>query len=65
MDVAPVLKEILMKHAKAMAIEMLEAAAIPALEQAVKNTPTPIDDLAVAALKEPLKKALMDLVGKL
>lgn len=56
--------EILKKHAKAMALELVEVAAIPALEAAVKNSATPIDDVVLAALKEPLKAALVELIAK-
>lgn len=63
-QVSEAAKEILIKHAKAAALELVEACALPALEEAVKNTATPMDDLVVAALKEPLKKALLDLISK-
>ena len=57
--------EILKKHAKALALELVEVAAIPALEEAVKKSATPIDDVVLAALKEPLKAALKEAVEKL
>lgn len=57
--------EIVKKHGKVMALELVEAAAIPALEEAVKKSATPIDDMVVAALKEPLKQALKDLIEKI
>jgi hypothetical protein len=58
-------KEILYKYAKALAMELVEVVAIPALEQAVKNTATPIDDIAVASLKQPLKDSLKELLEKI
>jgi hypothetical protein len=65
MDIQTQAKEIVLKHAKAMALELIEAAAIPALEAAVAKTDTKIDDAVVMALKEPLKAALLDLINKL
>jgi len=63
-DLGKVMLEILKKHGKVMALELVEAAAIPALEEAVKKSATPVDDIVVAALKEPLKQALKDLIEK-
>lgn len=54
--------EIVVKHGKAMALELVEQVAIQALEEAVKKSETPIDDVIVAALKEPLKQALIKLI---
>ncbi len=56
--------EIAKKHGKAMALEMVELAVVPALEAAVKKSATPIDDIVLGALKEPLKAALKDIVEK-
>lgn len=53
---------IVVKHGKAMALELVEQVAIQALEEAVKKSETPIDDVIVAALKEPLKQALIKLI---
>lgn len=64
MDKAQVL-DIVKKHGKAMALELVEAAAIPALEEAVKKSATPIDDVVLAALKEPLKQALKEMIEKI
>jgi hypothetical protein len=68
MDVKQVLADSAKKHllpaAKAMAVELVAEAAIPALEEAVKKTSTPIDDVVLAALKEPLKAALIELIQK-
>ena len=65
MDLKVVAEEIAKKHGKAMAVELIQAAIFPALEEAVKKSPTPIDDVVLAALEEPLKKAMMDLVAGL
>lgn len=54
--------EILKKHGKAMALELVEALLIPALEEAAKKSATPIDDVIVVALKEPLKEQLKKLI---
>ena len=65
MDVQQVAGDILKKYAKEAALELVEAALIPALEEAVAKSATPIDDVVLAALKEPLKQALKDLIAKL
>lgn len=57
-------KKHLVPAAKAMALELVLEAAIPALEQAVAKSSTPIDDVVVAALKAPLKQALVELIEK-
>ena len=58
-------EDILKKHAKAMALELVGELIVPALEQAAKDSPTPIDDLVLAGLKDPLQKAINDLIGKI
>lgn len=63
-DVKALALEIVKKHGKAMAIELVDAVAIAALEQAVLKSATPIDDVVLAALKEPLKQALKELIEK-
>lgn len=65
MEVQVVALEIVKKHGKAMALEMVAELAIPALEDAAKKSATPIDDVVVAALKEPLKAALLEMIGKI
>jgi hypothetical protein len=57
--------EILKKHGKAMLIEIVDEVAIQALKNAAEKSATPIDDVVVAALAEPLKQALKDLIGKI
>ena len=57
--------EIVKRHGKAMALELVAEAAIPALEAAAAKSATPIDDMVLATLKEPLKKQLVELVEKL
>jgi hypothetical protein len=56
--------ELSKKHFKAYAMELVSELAIPALEAACKKTPTPIDDVLLAALKEPLKAELLALIEK-
>lgn len=51
--------------AKEFLIEFIEVEALPALQEYVSGTKTPVDDLVLAAGKEPLKQALMQLLGKL
>jgi hypothetical protein len=58
-------KEIALKHGKALAVEMLEIVLIPALEKAVQKSATPIDDVVIAALKQPLKDAVKELLEKI
>lgn len=57
-------KEIVIKHAKQMALELVEAALIPALEAAVEKSATPIDNVVLAALKQPLKDGLVELISQ-
>lgn len=64
MDAAQALKDAALKHGKALAKEVIEAILFEAIEEAVKNTSTPFDDMAVAALKEPLKQALLAALDK-
>lgn len=56
---------IVVKKAKEAAVELITVAVIPALEKVVKDSPTPIDDVVLAALKEPLKAELLKLVEKI
>lgn len=56
--------ELCKKHGKELALEMIELIAIPALEEACKKSATPVDDVVLAALKEPLKHALKELLEK-
>jgi hypothetical protein len=54
----------LVPAAKAMAVELVADALVPALEEAVKKTSTPIDDIVLAAIKEPLKAAIIDAINR-
>lgn len=63
-EVVMKLGDIAKKHGKAMALEMVAEVAIPALEEAAKQSATPIDDMVLAALKEPLKEQLLKLIEK-
>jgi len=58
------LAEIVKKHGKAMALELVAEAVIPALEAAAAKSATPIDDMILSALKEPLKKELLEMLDK-
>lgn len=64
MDLGHQMSAIAIKHGKAMAVEMVESVLVQALEAAAKQSASPIDDIVVAALKEPLKKAMLDLIAK-
>lgn len=59
------LGEIAKKHGKAMAIEMIDQVLFIALDEVVAKSATPIDDVVLAALKEPLKKALIEALQKI
>ena len=65
MEVGKELGEIAKKHGKAMAIEMVDQVLFIALDDVVTKSATPIDDVVLAALKEPLKKALKDALEKI
>jgi hypothetical protein len=58
-------KEVAIKHGKALALEMLDLVLIPALEKAVAKSETPIDDVVLGALKNPLKEAVKELIEKI
>lgn len=58
------LKDLAIKHGIAFAKEALIETAFPALKVAVEKSESKIDDVVLAALEEPLKKALIDLVDK-
>lgn len=58
-------KQIGLKHVKQISLELLEMVLVPALEDAAKKSATPLDDMAVAALKEPLKNALVEIISKI
>lgn len=64
-EVTQKLAEIAKKHGVAFAKEALVELAFPALKEAVKKTATPIDDVVLAALEEPLKKAITEQLEKL
>jgi hypothetical protein len=57
-------KEVLVKHAKALASELIADVLPAALELAAAKSENKIDDAVVAMLKEPLKAALLDLLAK-
>lgn len=65
MEVGKELGEIAKKHGKAMAIEMVDQVLFIALDEVVTKSATPIDDVVLAALKEPLKKSLKDALEKI
>ena len=65
MEVVKELGEIAKKHGKAMAIEMVDEILFIALDDVVAKSATPIDDVVLAALKEPLKKALKGALEKI
>lgn len=52
-------------HGKQLLSEVLIDALPQVLEVAAKKSATPIDDMVIAALKEPMKQALKDIIAKL
>lgn len=65
MDIKAKLIELTLKHGKAYATDMVIEALDPALQKVVADTSNPFDDVAYAAIKEPLKKALIDVINNL
>jgi len=57
--------EILKKHTKSMAIDLIDSCMSEALKRAAALSETKIDDMIVEALQEPLKAALKELVGRI
>jgi hypothetical protein len=57
--------DILKKHAKALAMDMVLVALLPALEAAAKKSASPIDDVVLAALKQPLQDEILKLIEKI
>jgi len=64
-ELTPKLKEIALKHAKALALDLVAECAIPAIELAVAKSENKIDDVVLAAIKEPVKKELLALIEKI
>lgn len=64
-ELADKAKGIVLKHGKALAQELVVELAVPALEEAAKKSATPVDDMVVGALKEPLKQELLKQLEKL
>ncbi len=56
MDFKELAVELAKKHGVAFAEELLTQAAFPLIEQAVKESATPIDDVILAALEPKLKE---------
>ena len=52
------------KHGKEFAKEALVECVFPALKEAAKASASPIDDVVLAALEEPLKAAVLALLEK-
>jgi hypothetical protein len=54
--------EVVKKHGKAMALEMVEEIVMAAIEEVVKDSANPFDDAMFAVLKEPLKAVLVKMI---
>lgn len=58
-------KVIAIKHAKALAAELVVEVIPAALEAVAAKSENKVDDALVAVLKEPLKAAVLELVNKI
>lgn len=58
-------KSIAIKHAKALASELVAEVLPQALEKVAADSENKVDDAIVAMVKEPLKAALIDLLNKI
>lgn len=58
-------KQIALKHAKALAAELIVEVVPAALEAVAAKSENKVDDALVAVLKEPLKAAALELVNKI
>jgi hypothetical protein len=58
-------KAILIKKSKELAAELIQEVIFEALKEAAAKSETKFDDLALAALEEPLKKAALELIEKI
>lgn len=65
MDVKDKLIEITLKNGKAYASELVIEVLDPALQKVVADSSNPFDDVMYAAIKEPLKKAILDAIAKI
>ena len=65
MDAGQVAKELALKHGKALAADLINLVVFEALDEAAKKSATPYDDIALAALKQPLKEALLAAIEKI
>ena len=54
--------EVSKKHGKAYSMELIDLVIMPAIEVAVKSSPTPIDDVIFTALKNPIRDALKSVI---
>lgn len=57
--------EIGKKHVESLLKEVLVEYAFPALKIAAEKSPTKYDDIALAALEQPLKDAILGLIEQL
>lgn len=55
-------KMVALKHAEEMAKELAVLVAFPALKEVVAKSETKIDDAVLAAMEEPLKAAVMQML---
>ena len=64
-ELADKAKAVALKHAKAMAIELVEEVALEALKAAAAKSENKVDDAVVMALGEPLKASLKEMLEKI
>lgn len=58
-------KMIALKHAEEMSKELAVMVAFPALKEVVAKSETKIDDAVLAAMEEPLKAAVMQMLEQI
>ena len=57
--------EITLKHAEMALKDVMVELAFPVLKAAVEKSESKIDDMVLAALEEPMKKAVLELVDQI
>lgn len=59
-----ILKQLSEKWGKQLGVELIDAAIFPLIEEVVKESKNPIDDMLFAVGKGPIRNALVDFIGK-
>ncbi len=64
-EVLEQMKQIAIKHQKAMLMEMVSEVVPKALEMVAAKSENKVDDALLVVLKEPLKQAMLELVAQI